>query len=700
MKSLSDRRHPLFGLCLRSSIPIGVNEPLGYDGWSQSTGTTGFVAVVSCHSSPPEGERFDSMIAVTSPHFSGRGSSSIISTMAICLLVLATLFVSGRAQAQMRIVNYNIAQLQGNIGNMQDVFTAMHADDKPGFAVPVSIFVFQEVQGPDFNSLLTMLNNTAPPGVDYLGGTFTTTTNEDGSGGAQALFYRVGMFTQAGHLDIATGAGRNTDRWQLNLTGYPGVSIYVYGSHLKADNSPADEAARLSGVQAIRNNSNALGNAHIVYTGDFNFYHNMESAYTFFLSAGNGQAFDPLGTGSWAGSGNAIKHTQSPRLDTGVLIGGGMDDRFDFQISTGEFQDGAGLSIMSGLPSIYRTFGNDGQHYDQAINNGNNFYYPFDTFRSNSLALDLFNASDHIPTIVDYQIPAVMAGFIEPDFGRVIQGASVQIPIEVTNEAVTVVLQGADELAYSAVASNALSGNFNDIVQPMGDLSNPSFPLNTSVVGPRTGQVQLTSTSQQVANPSILLTTTGTVVRPSNASFSSKNDVDLLNLPLSYDADTGVQTFNVDVHNLGFDSLQALLDVDSVSSLSSPFGFVGGTASGIGSAPATLQFAFDTTGLTPGEYNAPVTIFTSDENLPGESTAQLTLNISVTIGTITPCPADIAPPGGNAIVNVEDLLAIIGAWGSCANPNDCPADIAPIGGDDMVNVEDLLAVIGAWGACP
>jgi hypothetical protein len=49
---------------------------------------------------------------------------------------------------------------------------------------------------------------------------------------------------------------------------------------------------------------------------------------------------------------------------------------------------------------------------------------------------------------------------------------------------------------------------------------------------------------------------------------------------------------------------------------------------------------------------------------------------------------------------VEDLLAVIGAWGACGNPNDCPADIAPVGGNDLVNVEDLLAVIGAWGACP
>jgi hypothetical protein len=42
---------------------------------------------------------------------------------------------------------------------------------------------------------------------------------------------------------------------------------------------------------------------------------------------------------------------------------------------------------------------------------------------------------------------------------------------------------------------------------------------------------------------------------------------------------------------------------------------------------------------------------------------------------------------------------VIGSWGVCGDPNNCPADIAPPGGNDVVNVEDLLAVIGNWGAC-
>ena len=71
-------------------------------------------------------------------------------------------------------------------------------------------------------------------------------------------------------------------------------------------------------------------------------------------------------------------------------------------------------------------------------------------------------------------------------------------------------------------------------------------------------------------------------------------------------------------------------------------------------------------------------------------------------GPISQCLPDIAPAGGDGAVNVDDLLAVINAWGACADPDDCPADIAPAGppvGDDQVNVDDLLAVINAWGAC-
>ncbi len=46
------------------------------------------------------------------------------------------------------------------------------------------------------------------------------------------------------------------------------------------------------------------------------------------------------------------------------------------------------------------------------------------------------------------------------------------------------------------------------------------------------------------------------------------------------------------------------------------------------------------------------------------------------------------------IVNVTDLLAVIGAWGPCpASPTPCPADTD---GDGQVNVADLLNIIASW----
>lgn len=65
------------------------------------------------------------------------------------------------------------------------------------------------------------------------------------------------------------------------------------------------------------------------------------------------------------------------------------------------------------------------------------------------------------------------------------------------------------------------------------------------------------------------------------------------------------------------------------------------------------------------------------------------------------CIADLEPDteggGGDNIVNVLDLLAVINSWGSCDPLLPCLADI---NNDGNVNVLDLLAVIAAWGPCP
>lgn len=55
----------------------------------------------------------------------------------------------------------------------------------------------------------------------------------------------------------------------------------------------------------------------------------------------------------------------------------------------------------------------------------------------------------------------------------------------------------------------------------------------------------------------------------------------------------------------------------------------------------------------------------------------------------TDCPEDA---DGDGLVGVNDLLLVIGSWGSC---NGCPADID---GSGSVDVNDVLMLLSAWGS--
>jgi hypothetical protein len=54
------------------------------------------------------------------------------------------------------------------------------------------------------------------------------------------------------------------------------------------------------------------------------------------------------------------------------------------------------------------------------------------------------------------------------------------------------------------------------------------------------------------------------------------------------------------------------------------------------------------------------------------------------------CLADI---DGSGAVTIDDLLAVIGYWGSSIQAGD-------LNFDGTVDIEDLLIIIDAWGPCP
>jgi endonuclease/exonuclease/phosphatase family metal-dependent hydrolase len=295
------------------------------------------------------------------------------------------------AQAQIRVVNYNVHYCSADMEAMAAVLDAASQDDSHGEPIPVSIFMFQEVTKGKQKILHGLV------GDSYSGGKYT---NSGESGGAQAMFYRADQFIEKpeDHVDIYTGATRNADRWHVVGIGKnEGVDLWVYSAHLKASKGSENKTQREFGAKAILEDIATLPEgSNVIVVGDMNFYTIREPAYQAFIEV----LVDPLGTDEWAGKDDASKHTQSPRkIQKGGLASGGLDDRFDFQFISKSLRDGEGLDIVRGS---YHSLGNDGKHYDIAINEGDNSYFSNNKERSNDLATALHGASDHIPVIADY----------------------------------------------------------------------------------------------------------------------------------------------------------------------------------------------------------------------------------------------------------------------------------------------------------
>ncbi len=66
----------------------------------------------------------------------------------------------------------------------------------------------------------------------------------------------------------------------------------------------------------------------------------------------------------------------------------------------------------------------------------------------------------------------------------------------------------------------------------------------------------------------------------------------------------------------------------------------------------------------------------------------------VQIVAVNPSSGVPGDANGDGMVNADDILAVISAWGPCP-PGDCPADV---NGDGAVNTDDLLLVIANWGS--
>ena len=598
------------------------------------------------------------------------------------------------ASAQVRVMHFNIAGYQGDDAAMKGVLAAMHADDKMGWAQPVDIFLFNEVTTSALPKILAAVNAVAPVGTTYAQGTYTSASGETSASGAQAMFYRADTLTEvtSGHADIFTGASRYGDRWLMQIKGYTSTlsKFYVYGMHLKASSGSANAALRDTGMQAIRANADALGvGIPCIYTGDFNFYSNAEAAYGSLIAAGNGQGVDPYGNGNWTGSTNAWKQTQAPMVvGYNGMVGGGLNDRFDFIVPSLGAADGKGISAMT---STMRVPGNDGAHYNIDINAGNNTYYSPDITRSNILADNLGMASDHIAQLMEFQVPAKMSASLINAPTRVIKSALASIEVKVQNAAPYFSSTGVDPLLFDVACTGSVSGTASGTAPLVPSSISKFVTLTTSVVGTVTGSVNVTSTNEGVESPSIALPVSAQVIRASNPTLNSVTDVDSVSLPLNTQPNLGSVTVDAGLSNYLYDGNQAKLDVDSVSftgTAASRMSLTAGLGAGLTTGTRTLRFVFNSNGVAAGTYAAVATVITSDEDLLGATNHPVTVNLSIVVGS-----GVFGDISGDGSVNSSDLGFVLSDYGDCLAGVPCLSDL---NGDLVVDSADVGLVLGAF----
>jgi hypothetical protein len=435
------------------------------------------------------------------------------------VLLVAIFFAhADLAQAQLRIVTYNTATAAPRNNTLtarsgaDTVLAAIGAETMGGIAQPIDVLLLQEQFSMETStqSFVDLLNDIYDP-IDrtmYARSIVNGFASADfipppdtGAGGRPGLVYNTRSVSLIDEVafGIANGSNqaRQTLRYQLRPLGYDSsADFYVYNDHYKAGSTSNDKDRRLIEAQSVRNNADALGQgAHIIYAGDYNIRSSTETMYTELLAAGNGEAFDPIDMpGTWHESSSMrITHTQSPATSSqfsGQALSG-VDDRFDFQLFSDEFQDGEGLSY---LPGSYHAFGNNATHNccNSPITSG--------TGAAPNVLTALTTASDHLPVVADYQLPAMMDAQLAPIPPTVSQGALVNINVMIENIANVLTSNGADELDYTLSVSGDLFGNATGTDFALGNANTHQVTLDTSAMGPRNGTITVTSSSQAVAN--------------------------------------------------------------------------------------------------------------------------------------------------------------------------------------------------------
>jgi len=324
----------------------------------------------------------------------------------IILVCVATLIIQGiQAQEFFTLMNYNVLNFpQGDMQNRQDTLKKILDFVEP------DLILLQELKSEEG---LTSIAEESCADLDgnYEAATWVSQQSNPGSSWPlqQSLVYNSDKFTLHHEGFIVTNI-RDINEYVLYFNSNELVNeqdtafLYVYVAHLKSSQGEDNEALRLGMAENFTEYLETLpSDAQVILGGDFNLYNSDEPAYQELLNDANAIILkDPIDMpGDWHSSSFPDKTilTQSTRTSQifGDGSGGGLDDRFDFMLTSQNFLNGSGR--YSYVNNSYYSLGNNGTCYNESLLS----CLPSTTVPE-SVMRSLYYMSDHLPVIMSIQL--------------------------------------------------------------------------------------------------------------------------------------------------------------------------------------------------------------------------------------------------------------------------------------------------------
>jgi len=324
-------------------------------------------------------------------------------TFSLCLFSLSA---SSQIIDTIHFINYNLLNYPAAGGSYSADTTARHPHYRTIFnSLNADIIVVQEINSQTgIDGLLSNVLNAT--NSIYSAGPFINGYDTD-----NGIFFKTDKFHSPSNTAIQTEL-RDINEFKLVHT-LSGDTLRIYSLHLKASSGSSNEAQRAREIDSLRKVTNLLpAGTNFIVCGDFNIYNSTESAYQKLLQVSGpneGHFIDPISMpGTWNQFAYRSHHTQSPRVRAfGGGSTGGLDDRFDLILFSQAINDPGGMEFV---PNSQIPYGNDGDLYNDSINN------PSNSSVSPAIANALHYGSDHLPVMSQFTIEYNL-GSTPTDFG-------------------------------------------------------------------------------------------------------------------------------------------------------------------------------------------------------------------------------------------------------------------------------------------